>query len=157
MPPNCSRCSLRNGPSTALVDAGLVLTEEELKERYRPEDGTRRRAGARLSRRVRRARQLLDLLEKRAPKAGGSPLGLLGVQRQLGVRWSPRSPCCSDLGAGTEVLRKLEERGVLRRSKRPELASAAVQPGPEPVAPHPQSCTKNGLPMRSSQVEMPAA
>jgi primosomal protein N' (replication factor Y) (superfamily II helicase) len=110
-----------------LVDAGLVLTEEELKERYRPK----------MERVVALApnyceesavQGLLDLLEKRAPKQAEALLAYLGAAPTWGALIAEK-PLLQRLGAGTEVMRKLEERGVLHRSKRPEFASAEVKPG----------------------------
>ena len=110
-----------------LVDAGLVLTEEELKERYRP----------RMERVVELApdfqdeatvQSMLDMLEKRAPKQAEALMGYLSEAPIWGALVAEKS-LLKRLGAGTEIFRKLEERGVFRRSKRPELATSPVLPG----------------------------
>ncbi len=110
-----------------LVDAGLVLTEEELKERYRPKM-ERVVSLAPNYREESSVQSLLDVLEKRAPKQAEALLGYLGAASTWGAAIAEK-PLLQRLGAGTEVMRKLEERGVLHRSKRPEFASIEAKPG----------------------------
>jgi primosomal protein N' (replication factor Y) len=71
---------------------------------------------------------MLDMLEKRAPKQAEALMGYLSEAPIWGALVTEK-PLLNRLGAGTEILRKLEERGVFRRSKRPELATPPVRPG----------------------------
>lgn len=116
-----------------LVDAGLVLTEEELKERYRPKmervvvlDSRYREEAS--------VQTLLDLLERRAPKQAEVLLGYLAEAPSWGAVVAEK-PLLRRLGAGTELIRKLEERGVLCRSKRPEFAPVEAKPGQSQALP----------------------
>jgi primosomal protein N' (replication factor Y) len=110
-----------------LVDAGLVMTEEELKERYRPKL-ERVVALSEAYQNESSIQVVLDLLERRAPKQAEALLGYLSDAPSWGAVIAEK-PLLKRLGVGSEILRKLEDRGVLNRTKRAEFISEEPKSG----------------------------
>ena len=101
-----------------LVDSGCILTEEELKERYRPK--LQRMVGLTPAYMEEVAVQtLLDQLEKRAPKQAQVLMSYLQLAPQWGAVIRERS-LRDAAETSSSMIRNLEERGVLVRSQQPE-------------------------------------
>ena len=104
-----------------LVDAGLILSEEELKERYKPKM-ERILALSEVYLDENKVQDLLDQLEGRAPKQAHVLMGYLSLASSWGAPVLEKDLKVK-AETDTAMFRKLEERGVIKRTQRPERSS----------------------------------